>query len=91
MNEMKKVGAESQRMRIFEPHKIVRAHICANGKLEIVRQYPSNMALGNGTPCPDRVVKEIYGVVDGRIVLTDTVEGNHIPARLEPERIEFDE
>jgi hypothetical protein len=98
VNDMQKIGpglftagAESQRMRIHEPHRIVKAQIGPDGQLEVVRQYPSNMAYGNGLPFPDKVVKEIYGVVDGRIALINTVEGKHIPPQLMPERIEFNE
>lgn len=38
-----------------------------------------------------RVWKDIYGVVDGKIVKVKTVQGRHIPAHTVDERIEFDE
>ena len=60
------------------------------GNLEVVRRYPSNMAYGNGSPVPDRVVKEIYGVVDGQITLIETVMGKHEPAYVVPEKIIFE-
>ena len=54
---------------IFQPHTILSAHLTGDGeRLNIVRKYPSNMVYGNGQPVPDRVEKEVYGVVDGKIV-----------------------
>lgn len=76
---------------IFTTSEVVRAGLNTNtGNLEIVRRYPSNMAYGNGTPVPDRVEKEVYGVIDGKIALIQTIQGKHEPAYRVEERITFD-
>ena len=75
---------------LFQEHKVVSADLNENdGTISIVRQYPSNMAFGNGSPVPDRVEKEVYGVVDGCIALIKKVEGSHQPAYVVPESISF--
>ncbi len=76
---------------VFITSQVVRAGLnTSTGNLEIVRRYPSNMAYGNGTPVPDRVEKEVYGVVDGKITLIQTIQGKHEPAYRVEERITFD-
>lgn len=76
---------------IFITSQVVRAGLNTDtGNLEIVRRYPSNMAYGNGTPVPDRVEKEVYGVVDGKIALIQTVQGKHEPAYCVEEKFSFD-
>jgi hypothetical protein len=74
---------------LFRQHTILRAGLEENGTLEIVRKYPSNMSYGNGEPCPDEVIKEIYAVQEGKIVLKEEVRGKHTPARYMPESIDF--
>lgn len=75
---------------IQRPHRIVDAyHNQIDGTIVIVRQYPSNMVLGNGEPVPDRVEKETYGVVGGKIALIQIQEGKHKPAYMVPESVEF--
>jgi hypothetical protein len=70
---------------IFQPHTILSAHLTGDGdRLNIVRKYPSNMAYGNGQHVPDRVEKEVYGVVDGKT-------GKHTPAYMVKETVTFDE
>jgi hypothetical protein len=77
---------------IFQPHTILSAHLTGDGeRLNIVRKYPSNMTYGNGQPVPDRVEKEVYGVVDGKIVLIETKTGKHTPAYMVKETVTFDE
>lgn len=75
----------------YVQHTIKSVTPMSDGTLEIVRQYPSNMMLASypPRPAPDRVVKEIFGVKDDKIVLLRTVEGKHFPAKQMPERIEF--
>lgn len=72
-----------------QPHKIVSVTLTSEGDIEVVRQYPSNIKYGNGNSAPDRVIKEIYRVKDGKIVLFTTVEGKHTPAYMVHEKIEF--
>lgn len=78
-------------MVIYQPHKIVSAFLNENGELEIIRQYPSNMMYTCNPPrsVPDKVVKEIYKSEKGRIILADKIEGKHVPASINEERIEF--
>lgn len=83
-------GATMQTSNIHAPHKIVKSYLNEmDGTIVIVRQYPSNMAYTNGTVVPDRVVKETYGIVDGRIGLIQTQEGVHKPSYIVPESVEF--
>jgi len=76
-------------MHIFKPHKVVSASLNKAGELEVVRQYPCGFVYGNGQPAPDKVTKEIYRCEGGKIVLAETVEGKHTPARMMNEQIEF--
>ena len=46
-----------------------------DGKLEVVRRIKSNVMLTSNRPKPDRVWKEIFGVVNGEIRLVDSIEG----------------
>lgn len=81
----------SQTINVYEPHTVHRAGLIPEtGNLEIVRRYPSNMTYGSGKPVPDRLVKEVYGVVDGQITLIETVIGKHEPAYVVPEKITFE-
>ena len=83
-------GATMQTTNIHTPHKIVKSYLNEmDGTIVIVRQYPSKMAFGNGEAVPDRVVKETYGIVDGRIGLIQTQEGKHKPAYIVPESVEY--
>ena len=75
---------------IRQPHKIVDAyHNLMDGTIVIVRQFPSNTVYGNGNPVPDRVEKETYGVVDGKIALIRKQDGVHKPGYYVPESVEF--
>ena len=75
---------------ILTQHKIVDAyHNLMDGTIVIVRQYPSNTVYGNGNPVPDRVEKETYGVVDGKIALIRKQDGVHKPGYYVPESVEF--
>jgi len=63
-----------------------------DGKLIIVRRYPSSsmFACDPPRPVPDQVVKEIYAAQeDGTIALEETIEGTHTPGRNVPDIIEF--
>jgi hypothetical protein len=73
-----------------ENQKIVSVTLTDHGELEVVRQYKSNTAYCSGSPCPDRVVKEIYRADEGGMIrLFETKEGKHTPAYMVRERIEF--
>ncbi len=58
---------------------------------EVVYREPSNrMLLCNPPrPVPDRVWKEIWGIVDGRLQKLNTIEGKVVAGEVIPERIEF--
>lgn len=62
-------------------HEIVSVEV-VDGKLEVVRKYPSNQMLLCDPPRPasDTVVKEIYGIVDGKIEIIKEIAGSHTPA-----------
>ncbi len=72
--------------------KIVSVDL-VDGKLVVVRQYPSNMMYMSipPKPFPDEVVKQTYGVEGGSVVLLDTVTGHHEPAYTVDEKITFPE
>ena len=78
---------------VYTPHAIKSVTPMPDGTLEIVRRYPGNMMFYSYPPrqAPDRIVKEVYGAKDGKVVLLRTVEGKHFPAEQVPERIEFSE
>lgn len=64
-----------------------------NGELHVVWREPSKTVLmcNPPRPAPDRVWKEVYGAVDGAIVLLRTVRGEHVPASTRREQILFPE
>ena len=73
--------------------RIVSAESTTDGQMEIVKRYPSNAAyasIGCGA-VPDRVTKEIYDVVEGKIELIKTIKGTHTPGYDVAESIEFPE
>ena len=83
-------GESMHTAKIHTPHKVVDAYLNEiDGTIVIVRQYPSNMCYANGVTVPDRVTKETYGVVDGKIALIQMQEGKHKPAYIVPESVEF--
>ena len=86
------IGPTAVRSTIYQPHTISSAGLNANGELEIVRRFPSNSQYlcSPPRPVPDRIIKEIYRVVDGKIELAETVVGKHILAKQIAERIEFE-
>lgn len=61
------------------------------GKLQIVCRQRSNTmyACNPPRPAPDYVWMEIYGVVDGKIVLVEAIQGKHKPAEYIQESISF--
>lgn len=77
-------------LKLHTSHKIVMSRVTEDF-VEIIRQYPSNARQSNGDLFPDRVVKEIYVVRDGKIVLDREVEGTHKPAYQVRESILFPE
>lgn len=79
--------------KIAIPHVVRSVCLTESGTLEVIRQYPSNSSYMTNPPMPvpDRVEKEIYGVVDGKIVLIETKTGKHTPAYMVKETVTFDE
>lgn len=64
-------------------------------QIEVIKREPSNSmyACNPPRPVPDTVWKEVYGIVDGKIQLIDTIQGKHIPAEAihKPEEFIFEE
>ena len=61
---------------------------------EVVYRRPSNAIYCNNGPqqvVPDSIWKEIWKVKDGELVLIETKQGQHVPARHVPETFTFDE
>lgn len=60
--------------------------------LQVIKRHPSNMVLACNPPLqvPDRLTKDIYCVVDGKIALLKTEEGKAIPQQITPEKFVFD-
>ena len=79
--------------KIAIPHTVRSVCLTESGTLEVVRQYPSNSRYmtNPSMPTPDRVEKEIYGVVDGKIALIETKIGRHEPAYVVNEKVTFDD
>lgn len=69
--------------------KIISADLVDNS-IEIIRRYPSNMCYASGKPIPDKVIKEIYTVVDGKIALTNEITGKLKPSYVVPDTISFE-
>jgi hypothetical protein len=67
-------------------------HIKETNQIEVVFREPSNRTFFADPTfkAPDRVWKEIYGVVDGVITLIQTIEGKVVPPQNTPETISFD-
>lgn len=63
----------------------------ATNELEVTCREPSNQILCSNPPqpAPDRVYKEFYGVVDGKIERVRIIEGTHVPASTTPEQFQF--
>lgn len=57
--------------------------------LVIIRRLRSNISLGNGQALPDTLVREVYGVRDGKITLIKKSNGRVIPPS--SETFQFDE
>lgn len=70
---------------------IVSVYLNDNGDLEVIKRYRSDTVLLTypPKPAPDSIVKEIYKSIDGKIVLSQTIEGKHTPAYSVSEVIEF--
>lgn len=68
---------------------IISAGFNEQGQMEIVTRYPSNTILTSCPPqkAPDRIVRDVYGVVSGAIKLVKTFEGMVEPAQLREERV----
>lgn len=62
-----------------------------DGKLEIICRQKSNIvyACNPPRPAPDYVWKEIYGVVDGKLCLVESIKGTHKPAEYIQESFSF--
>jgi hypothetical protein len=62
-----------------------------NNTIEVVKRIPSNImyATNPPKPMPDKIVKEVYGVLDGKIQRIKAIVGKHIPASWNDEQIIF--
>ena len=80
-------------MKIYEPHTIKWVRLREDGRLEVVRQYASHMVYATNPPrsAPDKVIKEIYGVRNGKIVLEEEIRGTHEPSYIVEEQIKFED
>lgn len=65
-------------------------YIEENNTIEVIFRESSASRYASGQPIPDKVRKEIYGVVDGKIKLVDKVQGKHIPGYFTDEKIIFE-
>jgi len=61
-------------------------------RIEITYREPSSIVLTSMPPqmAPDKVWKEVYGVVDGKIQLVKRIDGRHEPAYTVREKFIFD-
>lgn len=59
--------------------------------LEVIKREPSNMMYACNPPqkVPDKLIKETYVAVRGKIVLSKTENGIVIPAEVIPEKFQF--
>jgi hypothetical protein len=72
-----------------QPDIIVSVTV-TESRIEIVKRQPSNMTYmcNPPKPAPDKVWKEIYEVVNGRLERRTAFEiGTHVPAHFVPETI----
>jgi len=84
--------ASTNTTTIEVPHKIMSVtHI--DNEIHVVKRYPSNIVYPTHPPkcAPATVVKEIYVVRSGQIVLDRTIRAEVTPAYTVGERIVFPE
>lgn len=77
---------------MFTKIEIVSVEIKNGGDtLEVIKREPSNAMYACNPPkkVPDKLTKEIYSVVDGKIVLLKTENGIVVPAEIIPEKFQF--
>jgi hypothetical protein len=61
-------------------------------RIEVTKRERSNSIYCSGNPVPDKVWKEVYRVsFDGRIFLSETIQGKHIPSTINDEHFEFED
>ena len=62
-------------------------------EIEVVFRQKSNMTLTSNPsqPAPDKVWKEVYGIVDGKLKMLRKIMGTHTPQRFEPEQFKSEE
>jgi hypothetical protein len=65
---------------------ILSADLKEDGTFEVIKKISSSGVW----PEINRIVKEIYGVVDGKITLIKEINGKLEQARVVPERITFE-
>jgi len=80
-------------MEIFNEHTIVIAEINEKGELEVIRKFPSYQMFLTDPPrqFPSKVIKYIYGAVDGKVELIREIIGRHTPSSMIHETIKFDD
>jgi len=84
--------AHSQSFSIGEKPEVISFEFKEEAnRIEVVLRRRSNSMYGYypPRPVPDNVCKEIYGVVNGRIKLINTVDGEHRPGHYVEESILF--
>lgn len=69
--------------------KVQSIDLVDSSELHIVLRFPSQITFGNGVPWPDKIIKEIYRCIDGKIVLDEIITGKHTPSQIIPEIINF--
>ncbi len=77
---------------IINPNETIESfNLTDESTFEVVYRQPSNMVYPTNPPqsAPDKVWKEVYGVVDGKITLLETIQGQHTPASVVEETITF--
>jgi len=85
------LGATSS--TLWGAHHVIAAQVFPE-RIEITYRAPSNCSYASvgGGPVPDRIWKDVWEIQyagSAFLVKTRTIEGQHIPARLNPEQIIF--
>ena len=75
------------------PSPVIASVSLINGKLEVIKRYPSGgmYACNPPMPVPDSIEKDIYIAKNGKIVLEKTIKGKVIPPQRTEEKIVFPE
>ena len=77
---------------IINPNETIESiNFTDESTFEVVYRQPLNTLNLTNPPqsAPDKVWKEVYGVVDGKIALLETIQGQHTPSYVVNETITF--